>query len=72
MPYSGTFCTDVSYQYPPDGHTAAAPPSHCGAWPSDVYFGSFEGNWTDLETDSTGARAENKNIPGDGKFDNNR
>lgn len=72
VPYSGTFCTDVSYQYPPDGHTAAAPPSHCGAWPSDGYYGSFDGNWTDLGTDSTGARAENKNIPGDGKFDNIR
>jgi hypothetical protein len=72
VPYSGTFCTDNSYQSPPDGHTAAAPPSHCGAWPSDLYYGTFEGNWTDNNTDSTGARAENKNIPGDGKFDNNR
>lgn len=72
VPYSGTYCTDANYQYPPDGHTAAAPPSHCGAWPSDVFYGALDGSWTDTKTDSTGKRQENKNIPGDGKYDNIR
>lgn len=71
VPYSGTFCTDLSYQVPPDGHTAAAPPSHCGAWPSDLYYGVFSNNWTDNDVDSTGSRELNKNRKGDGKYDNN-
>lgn len=60
VPYSGNMN--------PDGH-----PDHLGAWPSDFYYGYTidEGFWTDNKINSTTAsRDENKNIPGDGKFDN--
>jgi hypothetical protein len=42
-----------------------------GAWQADMYYGSMnEKNWTDETTYCTGAiRSENRNIPGDGKFD---
>lgn len=57
VPYSGNLN--------PDGH-----PDHQGAWPADVYYGDMDGNWTDSSTYSGGAeRAPNKNVPGDGKFD---
>lgn len=57
VPYSGNFN--------PDGH-----PDHEGAWPADVYYGDMDGNWTDSSTWSGGAtRQQNKNTPGDGKFD---
>jgi hypothetical protein len=56
---------------PPDGHTPNAPPSHCGAWPSDVFYGSLEGRWTDRESDTSAVRSENKNFPSDGKLDHN-
>jgi len=49
----------------PDGH-----PEHLGAWPADVYYGDMDNDWTDSSVNSTsGARNENHNIPGDGKFD---
>ena len=57
VPYSGNFA--------PDGH-----PDHQGAWPADVYYGSMAGTWTDNTVNSTSAtRSENRNVPGDGKFD---
>ncbi len=57
VPYSGDFN--------PDGH-----PDHRGAWPADAYYGDLDGEWTDVAVDSSKAsRAENKNVPGDGKFD---
>ncbi|MCB0791366.1 MAG: hypothetical protein KDB97_06335, partial [Flavobacteriales bacterium] len=57
VPYSG----NVN----PDGHS-----SHLGAWPCDGYYGEMNGTWTDNSVNSTGAqRAENYNVPGDGKFD---
>lgn len=57
VPYSGNLN--------PDGH-----PDHLGAWPADGYYGDMDGNWTDSSVNSTGAaRNENKNVPGDGKFD---
>jgi glucose/arabinose dehydrogenase len=58
VPYSGNFG--------PDGHT-----NHIGAWPADGYYGAMVGNWTDIITSTSVAstRQENKNIPGDGKFD---
>ena len=57
VPYSG----DVF----PDGHF-----DHRGAWPADVYYGAWSGNWTDTQVNVTGAtRPQNHNIPGDGKFD---
>jgi hypothetical protein len=60
VPYSG----DMS----PDGHA-----EHRGAWPADAYYGSFYANWSDLLINrSTAARAANRNVPNDGKFDLSR
>lgn len=57
VPYSGDFN--------PDGH-----PDHRGAWPADAYYGDMDGEWPDQAVDTSKAsRAENKNVPGDGKFD---
>ena len=57
VPYSG--------DYNPDGHQ-----DHRGAWPADAYYGDMDGEWTDEKVDSSkAARAENRNVPGDGKFD---
>ena len=57
VPYSG----DIN----PDGH-----PDHLGAWPADVYYANMHGVWTDDNVNDAGAsRAQNKNIIGDGKFD---
>ncbi len=57
VPYSGDFN--------PDAH-----PDHRGAWPADVYYGTADNIWTDQSINSTVAsRQENKNVPGDGKFD---
>jgi hypothetical protein len=48
-----------------DGHA-----EHNGAWPADSYYGDINGNWTDMTiNNTTAARNANKNIPGDGKFD---
>ncbi|MGV3772887.1 MAG: fibronectin type III domain-containing protein [Verrucomicrobiales bacterium] len=59
VPYSG--------DYTADGH-----PDHRGAWPADAYYGDMDGNWTDNNVNSTSAgRQENRNVPGDGKFDHN-
>lgn len=58
VPYSGFIA--------PDGHA-----EHEGAWPTDAYYcdTSFS-YWTDtFVNDITATRNENKNIPGDGKFD---
>lgn len=57
VPYSGSLA--------PDGH-----PDHQGAWPADVYYGELDGPWTDTSVNTTVAsRTENRNVPGDGKFD---
>lgn len=57
VPYSGDFN--------PDAH-----PDHQGAWPADVFYGDMDVSWTDATVNSTvAARAQNKNIPGDGKWD---
>lgn len=57
VPYSGEIY--------PDGH-----PDHNGAWPADLYYGSMNGTWTDSFVNVISAsRLENRNIPGDGKFD---
>jgi hypothetical protein len=71
VPYSGLYCEDLDYQSPPDGHKTA-PNSHCGAWPSDVYYGVIDGAWTDVDSTTLGTREQNKNRIGDGKFDNSR
>ena len=57
VPYSGDFN--------PDGH-----PDHRGAWPADAYYGDMDEEWPDAAIDSPKAsRQENRNVPGDGKFD---
>jgi hypothetical protein len=57
VPYSGN--------QSPDGHG-----EHTGAWPCDGYFGELTGTWTDNTINNAGAqRVENRNVPGDGKFD---
>lgn len=66
VPYSGGFKAATGFMYPPDGH-----PDHAGAWPADIYYGCFnESFWTDNSVnDTTASRTNNRNIPGDGKFD---
>lgn len=60
VPYSG----DIA----PDGHHS----DHRGAWPSDGYYGTVDGLWTDeTVNNTTAASSRNDNRPGDGKFDNN-
>lgn len=57
VPYSGNFN--------PDAH-----PDHQGAWPSDVYYVTFDLTWTDNTVNTTTAtRTANHNVPGDNKFD---
>ncbi|MEZ5967176.1 MAG: fibronectin type III domain-containing protein [Planctomycetota bacterium] len=57
VPYSGALN--------PDGHA-----DHYGAWPADVYYGEMNGAWTDSTVNTTAAsRVQNRNVPGDGKFD---
>ena len=57
VPYSGSLA--------PDGHG-----DHNGAWPADVYYGERNGPWTDTTVNNVSAsRPENRNVPGDGKFD---
>lgn len=58
VPYSGLLN--------PDGH-----PDHRGAWPADIYYGDTSSTfWTDNSVnDTTASRPENRNKPGDGKFD---
>lgn len=58
VPYSG--------EINPDGHA-----DHIGAWPADVYYADIDSTyWTDnIVNNSSASRPENKNVPGDGKFD---
>jgi hypothetical protein len=57
VPYSGYLA--------PDAHT-----DHYGAWPADVYYAVNNNFWTDMTVNNSDAsRAENKNIIGDGKYD---
>ena len=49
----------------PDGH-----PNHIGAWAADTYYADMDGVWTDSSVNDTSAeRADNFNVPGDGRFD---
>ncbi|HEY1046703.1 MAG TPA: T9SS type A sorting domain-containing protein [Bacteroidia bacterium] len=62
--YSGNMLANT-FDLPPDAH-----PDHGGAWPTDLYYAEMDGNWTDVNTMITNiSRNENKNVPGDGKFD---
>ncbi len=57
VPYSGNNAHD--------GHS-----NHQGAWAADTFYGDMDGTWTDEFVDNTTpSRAANKNIPGDGKYD---
>jgi autotransporter-associated beta strand protein len=57
VPYSGSIA--------PDGHG-----NHSGAWPADGYYGDMNGTWTDTSVNNiTASDVRNRNIPGDGKFD---
>ncbi len=57
VPYSG--------EINPDGH-----PDHKGAWPADAFYGDMDGTWTDsFVNNSSASDARNRNVPGDGKFD---
>lgn len=59
VPYSG--------DHAPDGHS----PGHRGAWPADSYYADLDGEWTDTKVNVvTAVRPDNRNVPGDGKFDN--
>src|SRR5262249_10311208 len=59
VPYSGDLM--------PDGH-----PDHEGAWPADLFYGVMDAVWTDDSVNATTASdPRNRNIPGDGKFDQN-
>lgn len=59
VPYSGNQA--------PDGHN-----EHSGAWPCDGFYAEVNGTWTDNSVNNNGAqRPANRNIPGDGKFDQN-
>jgi hypothetical protein len=65
VPYSGGFSN--VHPFPPDGHT----PQHNGAWAADAYYADIHSSfWTDASVNITNAtRAENDNVPADGKFD---
>jgi hypothetical protein len=57
VPYSGDFALDDH-------------PDHYGAWPTDAYYGDMDGTWTDSTVnDSAASDPRNRNVPGDGKFD---
>ena len=58
VPYSGAYAVD--------GHI----PDHLGCWPADVYYAAPEAIWTDEIVNAYSADDErNRNIPGDGRFD---
>lgn len=67
VPYSGYMA--------PDGHNPSTTPSadHLGAWSCDLYYADLDGVWTDVTVSATNnpERNINKNLPGDGKFDQN-
>jgi len=58
VPYTGAVTMD--------GHD-----NHRGAWPADAYFGDMTGSWTDSSVTINPERSWNRNVPGDGKFDQN-
>jgi hypothetical protein len=59
VPYSGSTAWDNR-------------PDHIGAWPCDAYYGDVNGTWTDNIVNLPNTpRAANRNVPNDGKFDQN-
>ena len=64
VPYAGNFVSS-SIQSPPDGHQ-----DHGGAWPADLYYGEFDGLWSDNQVNNTSSKfARNHNVPNDNKWD---
>lgn len=62
VPYSGG---EVFSSGGIDGHTG-----HAGAWPADVYYADMTGTWTDNTVNvNISDSVKNRNVPGDGKFD---
>ncbi len=66
VPYSGMVYQGKAYPGP-DGH-----PEHSGSWAADSYYSCMSDDhfWTDTYYDTVGVYPDNKNFPGDGKFDN--
>ncbi|MFA6571179.1 MAG: T9SS type A sorting domain-containing protein [Bacteroidota bacterium] len=65
VPYSGIIT--------PDGHVEGTGSIHTGAWPADCYYGDVNETWTDVTVNYTKSTDDrNRNIPGDGKFDQSR
>jgi len=59
VPYAGSMAWDSK-------------PDHIGAWPCDAYYGDVDGVWTDQTVNLPNtARLANRNVPNDGKFDQN-
>ncbi len=56
VPYSGNIN--------PDGHK-----NHRGAWPADLFYADVDGVWTDTGKHKFYPRANQANIPNDGKYD---
>ncbi len=55
---------------PYSGDIRGGHPDHQGAWPADLYYGELDGAWTDsIVYNVSATRPENRNVPGDGKFD---
>ncbi len=55
---------------PYSGDIRGVHPDHWGAWPADLYYGELDGAWSDsIVYNVSAARPENRNVPGDGKFD---
>jgi hypothetical protein len=66
IPYSGTIAQD--------GHNDPNPlhkDDHTGAWAADMVYGIVSGTWTDAATIDNQVYNESKNLPGDGKYDQN-
>ncbi len=61
MVYGGQILTG------PDGHG-----EHAGAWAADSYYACMADDeaWTDTATIKAGVYPDNKNLPGDGRYDN--
>ncbi|MFM8568552.1 MAG: hypothetical protein ACKOB6_02980, partial [Candidatus Kapaibacterium sp.] len=66
VPYSG-MVFGGKVQLGPDAH-----PEHSGAWAADTYYACLadEAMWTDEVTNTNGVYPDNKNLPGDGRYDN--
>jgi hypothetical protein len=59
VPYSGTTAWDNKND-------------HIGAWPTDAFYGDVNGTWSDFSANVPNApRPANRNVPFDGKFDQN-